>query len=115
MYWLNNPPSAVIFSIGPVNFYWYGLIMVLAMVIGYYLTWSLAKKHNWKSSDLLDLAFNVIISGVIGARLYHVIIHWPDYSHNLIDIVKIWEGGLAIHGAIIGGGLALLLTCHKRH
>ncbi|OQA38976.1 MAG: Prolipoprotein diacylglyceryl transferase [Parcubacteria group bacterium ADurb.Bin316] len=115
MYWFNNPPSAIIFNIGPINFYWYGLIMILAIASGYCLTWSLAKKHNWKSNDLVDLAFNIIIGGLIGARLYHVIIHWYDYSHSLIDILKIWEGGLAIHGALIGGGLALLLTSHKRH
>ena len=115
MYWFNDPPSAVIFNIGSINFYWYGLIMILAIASGYCLTWLLAKKHNWKSSDLLDLAFNIIIGGLIGARLYHVIIHWYDYSYNLIDILKIWEGGLAIHGALIGGGLALLFTSHKRH
>jgi len=115
MYWFNTPPSATILTLGPINFYWYGLIMVVAMVVASLVIWRLAKKSNWRVNDLLDLFFNIIVASLIGARLYHVIIHWSDYSGQLLDILKVWQGGLAIHGGLIGGLLAIWLTCRHRH
>lgn len=115
MYWFNTPPSSTIFTLGPINFYWYGLIMVIAMLAAGFLTWGLAKKHQWPLNNLLDLGFNIIITGLIGARLYHVLIHWSDYSGQFLDVFKVWQGGLAIHGGLIGGLLALWLTCRQRH
>ena len=115
MYWLATPPSSTIFTLGPINFYWYGLIMVIAMLAAGFLTWMLAKKHQWPINNLLDLGFNIIISGLIGARLYHVLVHWSDYSGQILNIFKVWQGGLAIHGGLIGGLIALWLTCRQRH
>jgi phosphatidylglycerol:prolipoprotein diacylglycerol transferase len=115
MYWFNSPPAAIIFTLGPINFYWYGLIMVLSMLAAYLLVWRLAQKNNWRGNDLLDLIFNIIVAGLIGARFYHVLIHWSDYSTQLLDILKVWQGGLAIHGGLLGGLLALWLSCRRRY
>ncbi len=69
--------------------------------------------HVWKIN--LDKMLDVLIYGtvfaIIGARLYYVIFKWDYYSKNLLDIFKIWEGGLAIYGGIIGGILAAFVVC----
>ena len=53
MYWLTTTPSPIIFTLGPINFYWYGLTMVIAMLAAGFLTWTLAKKHRWPLNNLL--------------------------------------------------------------
>lgn len=100
-------PSPVIASIGPVNIYWYGFFILLATLTALTVCLYLAKLHNLKTDIIIDLAFWLIISGLIGARLYDVLLELPYFLANPLNIFKIWRGGLAIHGAIIGGLAAL--------
>lgn len=97
-----QPPN-IIFSFGPFTFYWYGLIIGIAIILGYLLILKLANYFNLKKKDLNDLAFYLIIVGIIGARIYEVFLEWPYYYKNPINILKVWEGGLAIHGVILFG------------
>jgi len=114
-------PDPILISIGFINIYWYGLFMVLAILAGLAVSLQLAKYYaqnevhpkstcstaplgyEIKKDLILDLAFVLIISGLIGARVYDVFLELPYYLQNPIDVFKIWQGGLAIHGAIIGG------------
>ncbi|HQB50849.1 MAG TPA: prolipoprotein diacylglyceryl transferase [bacterium] len=114
MYWLNTPLPATIISFGHFQFYWYGFLMALAMAIGSLILWRFSRKTT-TSKDLLDLIFNLVITGLISARLYHVLIHWSDYASSPLSALKVWEGGLAIHGGLIGGLLALYFTCRQKH
>ena len=70
--------------------------------------------YKWKMS--LDKMVDVLIfgtfGGIIGARLFYVIFEWEQYKDHLLDIFKIWEGGMAIYGGIIGGLLAAWVVCH---
>ena len=99
-----------LFSLGPLTVRWYGLFWVLAFVLGIYLLQRIFKKDNIKPEWVDSVFMYVFIGTVIGARLGHVFFYgWSYYSHHLIDIFKIWEGGLASHGASIGILISLWL------
>jgi len=106
-------PSPILFSFEPINLYWYGFFILLGTLAAITVSLYLAKLYNIKTEIIIDLAFWLIISGIIGARIYDVMLEWSFFSTHLLDIFKIWQGGLAIHGAIIGGGLALYFYIKK--
>lgn len=113
--WLHTfSPQPVLLAFGPVTIYWYGLILVLAMVVGILVAVKVAKLYKIKSEVILDLSFWLLIGGLLGARLYHVGLEWDYYSINLWDIFKVWQGGLAIHGGIFGGLAALIIFAKRR-
>ncbi|MCF7820690.1 MAG: prolipoprotein diacylglyceryl transferase [Candidatus Pacebacteria bacterium] len=105
----HNIPERILFSLGPVNIYFYGVFMVLGILSALFIAIFLAKKYGINKDLIIDLAFYLIIGGIIGARLYELIIDFDYYSHNLLGIFKVWQGGLSIHGALIGGLIALLI------
>lgn len=88
---------------------WYGLLLSSAILIGIFLSMHLAKKNNFDPEKLLDIILIMIPTAIIGARLYYVIFNWDYYSSNPSEIYKIWHGGLAIHGGVIGGAIAVAL------
>jgi len=108
-------PDPVLFSIGDISIHYYGLILVLAFIIsGIYSRKILLNKSLLSKKKIEDLFFYLIIFGLLGARLFHVFFfEWRYYSNNIIDIIKIWNGGLAIQGAIIAGLITLYIFCKK--
>ncbi|MCD4761211.1 prolipoprotein diacylglyceryl transferase [bacterium] len=115
MFWQNFLPAPVIFSIGPVSIHWYGLILVLAIIAS-----SLYAKHNLISRVGLskrkaeDLFFYVIIFGLIGARFGHVVFfNLAYYIQNPADIIKVWQGGLSIQGALLFGLITFIIWARK--
>lgn len=101
-------------SIGPITIYWYSITMLLAILSGIYLADRESRKMNM-SSYFQDLLIPLIISGIIGARLYYVIFNFSVYKNDFISIFKIWEGGLAIYGAIIAGFLTIIYYSKKKN
>ena len=99
------------FSIGNISIRWYSVLILVGMIVAVVLAEKEAKKFSFEKDFIFDLAFWVIIIGVIGARLYYVIFNFNLYKNNLLDIFKIWQGGLAIHGGIIAGLITLLIYC----
>ena len=106
-------PSPIIFSFGNLSIYWYGLFIVSGILAGLFVSMKLAKKFGIDQNKIFDLAFWLIIGGIIGARLYHIALELPYYSQHLSQIVKVWQGGLAIHGAIIAGVILLYFFARK--
>ncbi len=101
--------SRTAISFGNFSVAWYGLIIVIGMIVAVsYVMWR-AKQNGISSDSILDLAIAVIVSGVIGARLYYVLTSLDHYD-SFFDVFKIWEGGLGIYGGIIAGTLAVLVT-----
>lgn len=100
-------PSPIMAAIGPVNIYWYGFFILLAVLAAITVSLYLAKLHQVKADIMINLAFWLIVSGLAGARLYAAFLELPYFLTNPLDIFKVWQGGLAIHGAIIGGLVAL--------
>ncbi len=100
-------PESILITIGPITIYWYGFFMMSAILAGLLFIIYLAKKHKIETNIIIDLAFWMILFGIIGARLYELIIDFNYYQQNPLAIFKIWQGGLAIHGAIIAGLITL--------
>lgn len=102
--WLHSfTPSEIIFSIGFLQIRWYGLMLVCGMIIALFLSLKISKYYQIKKELIWDISFWLIVNGLIGARIYEVFLEWPYYLSQPINIFKIWEGGLAIHGGIIAG------------
>jgi len=108
-------PTPILLSLGPVHIYWYGFFIVLATLAALATAIYLAKFYQIKTDTIIDLAFWLIIAGLIGARIYDILAEWPYLWQHPLDIFKIWQGGLAIHGAIIGGAIALWWFAKKHN
>lgn len=105
--------NPILISIGPLDVKWYSVLILVAVIIGITLFMKEGKKFKISSDFLFNLSFWVIVFGIIGARIYYVIFNWADYSNNLVSILKIWNGGLAIHGGLIAGFITMFVYCYK--
>ena len=105
--------NPVLINIGNFELRWYTIIILASVIVGLLLVQQEAKKFQVKPDFIFNMAFWTIIFGLIGARLYYVLFSWEYFSGHLTEIFKVWEGGLAIHGAIIGGLLTVAAYCKK--
>ena len=105
--------SPSIFSIFGFEVKWYSVLILIAVIISYFLISSESKRFQIRREFLFNMMFWTIIWGIIGARLYYVIFNFDYYSQNLIEIVQVWNGGLAIHGGLLLGFIVVLIYCHK--
>ena len=102
-------PGPIIFELGPIALRWYGLLIASAVLIGVFIAQKLAKLRNINPELVADLSIWLVIGAIPCARLYYVIFQWQEYAQRPEDIIAIWKGGIAIHGAIIGGVIAALI------
>ncbi len=107
-------PSPTLITIGPIHIYWYGFFIILGALAAIFITLKLADYYKIKKETIIDLAFWLIIGGIIGARLYHILLELQYYLSSPIDAIKIWQGGLAIHGAILAG-IIIIWRFSKKH
>ena len=115
----------IAFSLFGIDVNWYGLIITCGMILAVlYALWH-AKHEGVKSDDIIDLALALIFCGVIGARLYYVIMEFDQYlvsggtflqnlGGTLYNCIAIWNGGLAIYGGIIAGFLAAMVVARAK-
>jgi len=106
-------PQPILASFGSLHIYWYGLFMVSSISAGLFVTIKLAKHYKILSETIIDLGFWAIISGLVGARIYDCFLNFEYYLHNPLDVFKIWQGGLAIHGALIAGLIVFFVFIKK--
>ena len=104
----------VLFSIGPITIYWYSFLIMLSVLIGYYFSSREAEKNGLSKKFVSDLVFYLVIIAILGARTYYVIFNFGVFKNNLIDIIKIWEGGLAIYGAVISSIIFIIYYSKKK-
>ena len=95
--------NPVLFDIGIIKIYWYSVFIFLAILIGGSVVLRESKRFNIPENFMLNLFFWIIPVSLIGARIYYVVFNWSIYANDFASIFKTWEGGLAIHGAIIAG------------
>ena len=105
--------SPVVFNIGSFEVRWYSLLILLGVLCAYAVIISESKRFHLKTEVVFNTIFWGLIFGILGARLYYVIFNWDYYSLNLKEIPMIWRGGLAIHGGIIFGLIAISLYIKK--
>ncbi len=98
-----NPEA---FSLGPITVHWYGIILGAAALAGLLIAIQEGKRFNIVPDFFMDLLLIGAPSAIVGARIYYVIFEWDNYSDNFLNAFKIWEGGIAIHGALIGATIA---------
>lgn len=115
------PVDPILVRIGPLAVHWYGALIVLGIVLGAQVASYLARRAGEDSETIWDMLLIVVILAVIGARIYHVFSQpasglpgWDYYRRDPIRAFYIWEGGLGIYGAIIGGALGVILFCLVR-
>jgi len=122
-------PGPELFQLGPFSIRWYGLLIAISVLVGLNLSGKLARKKGLKKSLINDLLPYLILSSIIGARIYYVAFEWRNYtgknfwsSINFLNFnipipsaIEIWGGGIAIHGALIMGTLSVMFFCrwHK--
>lgn len=104
----------VLISIGPITIYWYSFLIFLSILIGLLIVKKEVAKTKLDKDFIFDLIFYLIPVAIIGARIYYVIFNYSVFKDNFIDVFKIWEGGLAIYGAVITGILFTIYYCKKK-
>jgi phosphatidylglycerol:prolipoprotein diacylglycerol transferase len=115
---LPSPPSPLIFEVGPFALRYYGLCIAIGVAVATWLTARELARKGYDGALALDALFFVVPLGLIGARIYHVITDYDLYDGNphsfFPGVFEIWNGGLGIYGAVIGGFLGLLLFARLR-
>jgi len=108
-------PNPILLQIGNIKIHWYGLFIVLGILSALYIILKLADVYKLNKDDIIDASFWIIVGGIIGGRLYDVLLELPFYIKYPMDIFKIWQGGLAIHGAIILGLITMVIMARKKN
>lgn len=105
--------NRVAIDLGFIQVYWYSITMFLGVLFGIIIAYIEIKRKKIDNLEFDNMAFYAILCGFIGARLYYVLFNLDYYLGNPIEILEVWNGGLAIHGGIIGAVLAIVLYCRK--
>ncbi|UCZ52649.1 prolipoprotein diacylglyceryl transferase [Bacillus shivajii] len=109
-----EPLNPVALELGPLTIYWYGLLIGLGAFIGYLVVNHEAKKRGLPKDMFADLLLFALPAAIIGARIYYVIFRWEQFAGDPMRAFAIWEGGLAIHGGLIGAFLTTYIFAKKR-
>ena len=107
-------PGPELFQFGPITLRWYGLLIASAVLIGLNLSSRLAQRRQLENGLVSDLLPLLVLCSVIGARAYYVFFEWHSYAARPLKALAIWEGGIAIHGALLAGTITLILFCRWR-
>lgn len=107
-------PQPILATIGPLTIHWYGLFLSVGALAAFFVFRWLGRRHGFKVAELETLFFLTVVAGIIGARLYHVTNEWSVYAAQPKEIISIWNGGLAIHGALLAGLIVMLLYARRK-
>lgn len=108
-------PGPLVFQLGPLALRWYGLLIAVAVLLGLLVAMRLGRERSIESALIADLLPLLVLGAVVGARIYYVALEWRHYQTQWFDVFAIWRGGIAIHGALLGGTIAVILFCRWRH
>ena len=118
-------PGPEIINLGNLTLKWYGLLISISVLLGLFISKKLANYRDINPEYISDILPQLVISSIIGARIYYVVFEWRQFSGNnffsyiqffnysikIPSIFAIWEGGIAIHGALIGGFITIIIFC----
>lgn len=109
------PIDPIAFELGPISVHWYGVIIGLGIALGMYMVIRESKRQGLHPDTFIDLLVWAIPIAIISARVYYVAFEWNNYyADHPEDIIKIWNGGIAIHGALIGSVLTTIVFAKVR-
>ena len=100
-------------DLGFIQIYWYSLFIFFGILVATFVILKECKRQNINEDFIVNLIFYTVIFGLIGARLYYVCFNLDYYLKYPLEILEIWNGGLAIHGGIIAGLLCVFIYCKK--
>lgn len=104
----------VLFHIGPVNVYSFGLMLSLAFALAVLVAFFNARNHGVDRWLMIDMALWMFLAGLVGARLVFVLLNWSYYAANPVEVFATWEGGVSFYGAILGGFLVVVAFARRR-
>ena len=121
-------PGSNLLNLGFITIRWYGFLISISVLIGLFISKKLAKSRSINPEYISDILPSLILSSIIGARAYYVIFEWRQYSGNnfytsfelfnnsiqIPSFLAIWEGGIAIHGGLLGGFISIILFCKSK-
>lgn len=93
---------------------WYGVLISIGVLLALALCLLEEKRMKFRQDTVMDLAFWVIPLGIVGARLYYAAFNWKVFANDPLSILRIWEGGIAIYGAVLGGLIGILIFSRLR-
>ncbi|MCC3648650.1 prolipoprotein diacylglyceryl transferase [Cytobacillus oceanisediminis] len=109
-----QPLDPIAISLGPIQVHWYGLIIGLGIALALIIAMREGERRGLPKDIFADLMLWAIPIAIISARIYYVIFQWDFYSQNPGEIIKIWNGGIAIHGALIGSVITAYVFAKKK-
>src|SRR5262245_10396095 len=95
----------ILCQIGPLRIYSYGFMLAVAVLLCASLLGPEAKRRGQNPEDILDLVFWIVMSGIIGARIFYILLNWQFFLSDPAEILKLHHGGLAFQGGLVGGFL----------
>lgn len=106
-------PDVQFLQLGPLRVYFYALCILTGIVLATIWTGRRLTRRGGERGAVIDFTVWSVVLGILGARLYHVLTHWGDYfgeGKNVLEVFAFWNGGIAIFGALIGGGIGVLVA-----
>ncbi|MHB1296490.1 MAG: prolipoprotein diacylglyceryl transferase [Anaerolineae bacterium] len=100
-------PNPVLFRLGPITVYWYGVLIVSGAMLAAHLASKLSRRNGHDPEIAWNLLIVLLVTGVVGARLYHIVSSWDYYSQNPGEMFGLQMAGFGIYGAVAGGALGL--------
>ena len=106
--------NPIAFRLGGLQVHWYGIIIASAVVIAVVLSVREGRRRGIEPDDIYDMILWALPAAIIAARAYYVAFEWPYYSQHPAEIIRVWDGGIAIYGSLIGAGLVVYFFCRSR-
>ncbi len=106
-------PGPILFELGPLALRWYGLLYALAFIVSLEIADKYLRPSNITKDELSNFAILALVSGIVGARLWYVLLNYDYFLHNLLEIPQIWLGGQSIQGGMFGVWLGTWLLDRK--
>jgi len=98
------PPSPIAISLGSWDLRWYSILIALSLAVALVICVKELERRGMNADFFIDTMLWVLPAGIIGARAYYIFFHWDIYKHlPLSSVIAVWEGGIAIHGALFAG------------
>lgn len=112
---MDYPLNPIAFELGSFQVHWYGIIIGIGIALGFYLASKEGDRLGLPQETFSDLLIWAIPIALISARAYYVLFEWDYYSQNPGAIIQIWNGGIAIHGALIGSVITAIVFSRKKN